>query len=160
MRLQTSIIALTSGILLFAACKKTEKDPDPTPATKSKKEIISEGKWQYSALSFIVKMNGKDTTMDAWSLLEDCDKDDFMTFTASGTGTIDEGATKCDPADPQIENLTWEFQDNETYVKVTNNDGPTRMKIIELTATQAKYETRTLIGADSATVVSTFKNIK
>ena len=161
MRLKTSIIALATGILLFAACKKTEKDPDPTPpATKSKHELISDGKWQYSALSFILKVNGKDTTMDAWSVLEDCRKDDFSTYSTNGTGTIDEGPTKCDPADPQTKSLTWEFQDNETYVKVTDNNGPTRMKIIELTATQAKFETRTLIGADSATVVSTFKNIK
>jgi hypothetical protein len=42
-----------------------------------------------------------------------------MTFTANGSGTFDEGATKCNSGDPQTTNFTWNFTSNGSVLNVS-----------------------------------------
>ena len=158
-----TLTAALSGLLLFASCDKKEetKPSTTTPATKTKKELIVDGKWQMTDLAFVMKNGaGQDSLVNGWSIVDDCTKDDFMTFTADGKGVIDEGATKCDAADPQTENVTWELLNNETEVKVVTPDETQVLKIMELTATKAVYRQSFTQGAQTMTVEQTFKNIK
>lgn len=153
--------ATACTILLFAACKKDNSTTTtPTTPTTSKKNLIVDGKWQWSGLAVVYNSNGKDSLVDGWAGVKDCDKDDIVIYTADGKGTVDENTNKCD-TDPQISNFTWELLNNETQVKVTDDDGPATLTIIELTATQAKLRQRVSTGQnDSITVEQTFKNIK
>lgn len=153
------------GLVFFASCSKDDTKTT-TPSinnnnSNSKKDLVIDGKWKWTGLSMVYTNNGKDSLVDAWSQVKECDKDDIMTFTADGKGTIDEMTNKCDK-DPQTKSLTWELLNNETEVKVTDDKGPTIMKIIELTATTAIYRQRvaTGTGTDSITVQQTFKNVK
>jgi hypothetical protein len=156
-----TLSAIACGILVFAACSKTEEKPSTnTNTTKSKKDLVVDGKWKWTDLAFVMNIGGKDSLINAWSEVDQCDRDDIMSFTSDGKGTIDEGSTKCDPSDPQIENITWEMLDNETKVKVTTPDETSVLTIVELTATKAVYKQRMFTGSDSITVQQTFTNVK
>ncbi|RYY51518.1 MAG: hypothetical protein EOO06_00510 [Chitinophagaceae bacterium] len=152
------------GVLLFASCSK---DDTATPNNnnnnnnnnKSKKDLVVDGKWQWTGLWMVYSNNGKDSLADGWSQVKECDKDDIMNFTADGKGSIDEMTNKC-TNDPQTKSLTWEMLNNETEVKVIDDKGPTIMKIVELTATNAVYRQRIATGADSITIRQSFKNVK
>ena len=160
MRLLTLLLTVYA-VLLFAACSKKKENPTTPPSTtKSKKDLVVDGKWQWSAFAFVMNNNGKDSLVDAWSQVKDCDKDDIMTYSANGTGVIDEGATKCDPNAAQTKNITWELMNNETQVKVTDDKGTHLLTIVSLTATEAVYKQRVATGGDSITVQQTFKNVK
>ncbi len=153
--------ATACTILLFAACKKDDKTSTTptTPTSTNKKAMVVDGKWQWIGLSTVYNNNGKDSLVDGWSIVKDCDKDDFITYTNDGKGVIDENTNKCDN-DPQIENITWELINNDTQVKVTDDKGPSILTIVELTAKQAIYRQRVDAGGDSITIQQTFKNIK
>lgn len=73
------------------------------------------------------------TISDMWSFLPDCSKDGFMNFHDDGTMVYDEGATKCDPGDPQTETGTWTFTDNETRLSTTSGGVTEIVDIVELT---------------------------
>jgi hypothetical protein len=152
--------AIACGILLFAACKKDDTTPNNNNNNNtSKKDLIVGGKWQWTGLAMVYSNNGKDSLVDAWSEVKDCDKDDSYTFATDGTGIVEENATKCSD-DPQTENITWKLINNETQVEVTDDKGPSILTIIELTATKAVYDQRVSVGSDSVTVRQSFKNIK
>lgn len=155
-------LTLLAGILLFASCDKTKENPTPNPTTptgKSKKDLVIDGKWQWSGLAFVMNVGGKDSLIDAWSEVDDCDRDDIMTYTADGKGVIDENTNKC-TGDPQVQNITWELINNESQVKVTDDEGTHLLTIVELTEKKAVYKQRVFTGSDSITVQQTFKNIK
>ena len=69
-----------------------------------------------------------------WSSVEACSQDDKYTFAADGSGTFDEGATKCYQDDPQTEVSNWKFIDSETKLII---DGDTS-DIIQLTNSSLK----------------------
>lgn len=56
---------------------------------------------------------------DVSGFINACYKDNVMTFQANGNGSLDEGATKCNAADPQTTNFTWNFTNNGTTLNVT-----------------------------------------
>ena len=86
--LKFGLLAVVAGSLLFSACKKDDK---------SAAEILQSGSWKLS------KDEEKLSTETAWTVntIEACSADDFTTYTSATAYTYDEGATKCDPADPQ-----------------------------------------------------------
>ncbi len=90
--------------LFFTNCNKNDT-PAPPPPTKT--ELITKSSWKFSS----AKAGGTDVTAQ----IPACFKDNTMTFVASGTGTISEGANICAPATPAT--FTWAFQTSETTVK-------------------------------------------
>ncbi|HRI59628.1 MAG TPA: lipocalin family protein, partial [Saprospiraceae bacterium] len=72
-----------------------------------------------------------------------CDKDNFVEFKADGSFVSDEGATKCNAADPQQETGTWAFAQNETHLVVAGADYDFDAEIVELTDSkiEVKYDT-------------------
>ena len=110
----------------FTACNKD--DDNGTPKTKS--ELLTQAAWKYQKAGF--DGNG-DNQIDV-EAAEDCSKDDLLTFAVGGTGTLDEGATKCDVDDPQSTPITWQFKNNETEL---DYDGEVA-KIISLDANLLK----------------------
>jgi hypothetical protein len=91
----------------FTSCGK-----DDNPAvTKTKTELLISGNWKFKS-AFA-------GTTDYSGFLQACQKDNIITFAAAGTGTADEGATKCNAGDPQTVSFTWNFQTNETKLIIT-----------------------------------------
>ena len=120
------LLSLTAFLLI--SC---EEDNPPTPKTKT--QLLTQGTWRFSAAT----ANGS----DASGFLQACQKDNIYTFVSGGTGTVDEGASKCNASDPQTSSLTWNFASGETILHISapffsgsGND----FTLVALTETQLK----------------------
>lgn len=114
----------------YSACKKEENK------TASKMDLLTDGRWQMTAYTlsppFDLNYDGTPDT-DGLAAMEPCDRDNLFLFKKDGTLEIDEGPTKCNPFDPQInQTTTWAFVNNETEIII---DGD-RATIQELTKTR------------------------
>ncbi|MBI1228392.1 MAG: hypothetical protein GC192_24370 [Bacteroidetes bacterium] len=124
---------LFSAVLLFNACKKDEK---------SKTELLTANCWVATAIIVDppISINGT-TISDLYAQSDACDKDDIFCFKSNGTFTNEEGATKCDDADPQvIETGTWTFNQGETVVSVSSNGDISEVEIVELKQKSFKFK--------------------
>jgi len=110
---KTSILIILS-IFLFAACNKKDK-------VMSKTDILTSGTWKITALVEDNDGNGSYET-DAYALFQPCTKDDYYTFKSGGQLEMNEGPSKCDPADPQTDNVSWQFTSNETKINVDGTE--------------------------------------
>jgi hypothetical protein len=103
----TIVIALTVTI---SGCKKE------TPV-KTKKELICSGNWTQKSFTINPGIDiGGIVITDFFTQFDACSKDDFEKYETSGLGASNEGATKCDPSDPQTTAFTWSFKNSETVL--------------------------------------------
>lgn len=130
-------------LLLFApmfivvvSCQK-DKNKDANNTSKSKTELLTTGTWKYNGSivnpAYDYYGDGILTT-DIFSIMKDCEKDDFELYKTNGTWEYNEGPTKCDPAYPQVFTLPWTLADNETKLVL----GGVEHAILELTTTSLK----------------------
>jgi hypothetical protein len=137
------ITGLFSFLLILAGCSK---DDDAPPTNKTKTELITQGTWKFSD----AKVNG----VSVATFLQACQKDNVLTFITGGTGTANEGATKCNAADPQSNPFNWTFQTNETLLFVSTplfTGGSSTFTIVSLTETE-------LVVSQNITVTGTAQN--
>jgi len=128
------------------------KDDNDNSGPKTKTELLTTGTWKFSD----AKVGGQSVA----SFIETCQKDNILTFLAAGTGTADEGATKCDPGDPNSAPFNWAFQTNETVLFVSTpffTGGSSTFTIVSLTESQLVLsQTISLTGAPPQTAEITF----
>lgn len=110
-------------LLTMVSCSKDSK--------KSNTELLTQAAWKLVSVGVDSDKNG---TIDLEDAVDACTKDDLTTFAVNGTGVVDEGASKCDPLDPQTTTFTWSFANNETEL---NFDGDT-FKILSLDGSNLK----------------------
>lgn len=143
-------------IALFVISCSKDGDDDGGGGDSEKMQFITTGTWKYDTA--VVRILGSLQPLPP-GILASCDKDNIITFKNDGTGTVDEGPTKCESGDPQTTSLTWEFKSNETVLNIPDTlygriSGDA--KIEELTATKFKLskpiKIKNPIGADSITV--------
>jgi hypothetical protein len=94
---------------LMTACKKN-KD-------QTRSEVLAAKAWKVADHGDDINKNG--IIDPAESDLTNCDKDNSFTFATGGTGTFDEGASKCDPSDPQSYAYNWQLTEGETKLTVS-----------------------------------------
>ncbi len=102
-------LSLLAMSLTMGACKK---DDD----TQSTSDILIEGKWDLTAANINPGFEVFPGVVLSDLLIDEdpCDADDLTVFNADGTATGEEGATKCDPSDPQTySNGTWALSADE-----------------------------------------------
>ena len=108
MKFTKGLLVIAIAAFAFAGCKKDDDDKTPS---QTKKEMLTSGSWYLK--DFVVN----DTSYyDVF--FDDCDKDDFQTFKTNGMVTMDEGATKCDPTDPQTEDVLWMLSTDEKTITI------------------------------------------
>lgn len=118
------VLAIISAA--FFSCSK-----DNTTRQKTKTELIVSGSWRLTA----AVMNGA----DAMPLIEDCKKDNLISFMANGNGSIADGASKCNTSDPDSTPFTWTFENNETLLRLSTiliTNGSSDLTIDKLTETE------------------------
>lgn len=127
------LILFAANFLISSSCNKNDDPPAPV---KTKTQLLTQSPWKFKSA-----MVG---TTDYSSSLQACQRDNIYSFAAAGTGTTDEGPTKCNGADPQTTNFTWNFTTNETIIHVsspfftnTTND----FNLITLTETELVVST-------------------
>ena len=139
---------LFTVLFIFSSCKK---DDTPAPAPKTKTELISQGTWKFSAAT----VGG----IDVSAFLQTCQKDNTLLFVAAGTGTEDEGATKCNAGDPQTNSFTWNFASSETILHVSTilfTGGSSDFTLVSLTETQLVISQMITVSGSSQNAVVTF----
>lgn len=144
------------SILLCAALSvcllSCDKDSDET-AQPTNTELIAKASWKYENAGIDIDKNGTIESPLPSSLIQPCLTDNTLTFTANGSGTLDEGATKCDPTLPQTTQITWSFTNNETTLNLSGGGllGVSgQVKIIALTEdrlTLSKDTSLPIVGA-------------
>ncbi len=137
-----NLFLLTIIASLFVACG--DDDSGSTPgASKSKTELLTEGKWKISAMTIdpAVDMGNGTLITDFYNnFLDECDRDDLLNWNADGTYAHDEGETSCDSASAGGEVYdegTWSFNADQTLLTEINSDGDTsEITIVSITSTQ------------------------
>jgi hypothetical protein len=151
----TSVFIVVCWLLTdVMACKKDGNDSNTSP----QQQMLVAGKWQMSAYTATINYLGIDSTADLYSQMDQCDKDDFTLFFASGTATLDENADKC-PGDAQIETATWALLNNNTELVITDSNPDTMaldINSLQMKLTQVKPNS----SGTPVTRVWTFKNIR
>jgi hypothetical protein len=115
MKIFSSLLLLTvMGFGVFA-CKKN------TTAAESKTDFLASGAWVHESSGVDVDKNGTiELSLEAGGVPK-CRLDNVLTFQKNNTATADEGATKCNTADPQTTQFNWQFADNETALVFSGN---------------------------------------
>ncbi len=121
MKFKITLVALVVCTAFIYSCK----DEDSSTPAKTKTDLLTTGSWIGTDLL------ANDTSI--WNIfVSSCSKDDFTKYNSNGTSLTDEGATKCDPSDPQTEAGTWKFISNDTKIVM---DGSDTADILELSET-------------------------
>ena len=132
--------------ILWASCSKSHSAEHPT-GPNGTVTLIASSSWRYDTSG--VDLN-KDGIVDVGndSLFTPCTKDNIYTFKSDSTGILDEGATKCDTADPQTLPFAWALTNNNTVLTSTANpvlEGG--INILSLTSTKwVLYKDTTISG--------------
>ncbi len=109
--LQLIFLPLLCSVLLN--CKKDNNNP-----VKSKTQLLTQKTWKQVKIE--QKSNPSDPWTDVTAGMAACDLDNIITFNNSALFTETEGATKCNPADPDLVTAgSWVFQNNETVLRLT-----------------------------------------
>ena len=136
------------------------KSADGCTGTKSftvaatKTYYITQSTWKFSGAT----VGG----VDASAFVQACQKDNILTFANIGgnkTGTLDEGATKCNAGDPQTTPFTWAFQAGETQLFISATlftGGNSTFTLVSLTATQLVISQVITLGGTPQNAVVTF----
>lgn len=116
-------------ITITFSCKKTQQ------GNNSKTELITSATWKrtafFSTPAYDWNSDGNPVT-DIMSIMWPCEKDNIDSYSKTGIFETSEGASKCNPADPDIWTAAWAFSPDETKVIL---DGSDEYIILELTAT-------------------------
>lgn len=119
---------LLLGALALGSCKKSN---DNSPASPSKTDLLTAKNWRITMAT--VTLAGSPLP----GAIEKCSLDDFLKFSADKSLVHDEGATKCDPTDPQTDKGTWSMpSDAKLTVALPSSSYPDgTFDIKELSAT-------------------------
>src|SRR3954471_11837852 len=139
-------LAFSISAVLFTACKKEEKTPEPEPAAPAPAPALTNtqklaGKnFKATACTVDPGINTGSVTITNWyAQMENCSKDDLVNFNTNGTYTFDEGATKCDPTDPQTTSGTWLWNTNETILTIKEGSTTSSYNVLVNDGTTLKY---------------------
>jgi hypothetical protein len=117
------LLALLVVVASLSGCSKSS-------TSKSKTELLTQAGWKITSTGIDADKNG---TVDS-DVAEACEKDNTLTFAVGGTGLMEEGATKCDPTDPQTAAFAWQLKNGEKDLEF---EGET-FTILVLSDTQLK----------------------
>ena len=107
---------ILTGVLfisVFFSCKKEKNDS----TSKSKTTLLTQAAWKPT------KVERRTATTDAWEInnfsTDPCNTDNVTTFTSGLVYSVDDGAVKCNPANPQtVESGTYSFTNNEAHLDI------------------------------------------
>lgn len=72
--------------------------------------------------------------------VDDCTKDDCTKLNSDKTVSFDEGATKCDPSDPQTSTGTWSLSADGKTLTITVDNETVPGTVVELTSSKLVLE--------------------
>jgi hypothetical protein len=142
MNKQIKWLTATLLISFLVSCGKEDE-----PVVKTKTQLLTQSSWKFQSAT----ASGTDISNNAAIA---CIKDDVITFTASGTGTITEGTIVCSPT-TATSTMTWSFQTNETVLMMSHGlfpGGSGTFTITELTETNLKISQNVTIPPSTTAI--------
>ncbi len=101
------LILLLSVITIFYSCEKNKTETTP----KTVEELIAGGSWKITKEE--IKLGPAPFIDD----IDDCQKDDLLSFKENGTYSLDAGKVKCYEDEMQIETGEWTLtSDNKNII--------------------------------------------
>lgn len=100
---------LLIGIVVFG-CQKDDKNNNNS--NQANMQLITSATWKYDTAMIDADKNGTPDQALPPGYIDNCEKDNTITFKSDSTGILNEGATKCNSTDPQTTTFTWYFKDN------------------------------------------------
>lgn len=151
-------LALAMVLLIGASCQKSGENS--SNSSKSKTQLLTQKNWKIVAhtVNPAVDLNG-DGTADSdvfATVYEACNKDDIYSFETNGTGTVDEGPTKCDDTDPQSTPIQWLFKSSETVIQINQGVVSLDFNLVELTESTLKVSYTQSNGTVTVTQTITY----
>jgi len=127
------LFAIIAAMVVLFSCDE-ENNPSNT-------DLLTSSPWIFVSytVSPAIDWDGYGTMVtDILAQFDACNKDDISDFNTNNTYTLEEGATKCDPNDPQVyETGTWAFNSDETVLVMTDSDGfATNYNIVKISSTE------------------------
>lgn len=136
------LATITALTVSLASCTKSDdKTTTPANTAPTKTELLTAKGWKITGAT----ANG----VDAFANYDACERDNTLTFKTNFTAITDEGATKCDPTDPQTITETWSFASNEAKVIL----GGVEATLLTLNSTTLKIELTN--GSEKYTITHT-----
>ena len=147
---------IASAVLV--SCSKDEDTNNNGGASNT--DVISSSAWKFDDAGADADKNGTIDISFA-SQIDACLKDNTLTLSAVGGGTVDEGPTKCDPQLPQTSPVSWSFSNNETSLILGGSGliGITgQFKIVTLNNTNLALAKDTVFMGNQASFVVKLKH--
>jgi hypothetical protein len=111
--IRTAVLCLSATVIIAGAtsCKKNSSE-------SSKAELLTKSAWKLTKEEY-------KTGTAAWltNTIDACSADDLEIYSANGTVEFNAGAIKCSPGELQSQTANWNFENNESQLKVTNQLG-------------------------------------
>ncbi|PZR29741.1 MAG: hypothetical protein DI535_01140 [Citrobacter freundii] len=147
------VVLATLFTTVLSGCSKDDDNNDPG---ETKTQLLIKSNWKLEKVEASI-------IGDVTSQFEACEKDNTITFAAtsndatSGSGTLDEGPTKCDNSDPQSASFTWELITNGTVLRTSQaliDGGSTDFTIVSLNGTNLVLSQQMTIAPFGATTIT------
>ena len=158
------LLVLVCVVLISASsCKKDNNDNQPV---KTKREILSSGKWLISKSDAVVGQQGNPQNVNLYNdFMLPCQRDNYYLFNSDGSSTIDEGPSKCSDTSMQTVNTgTWELRENDSKLRFKVQmgiiDADVLADITELNDNTLTLKFDTTYVGMPATVTTSFTHIK
>ena len=121
---------------IITSCSKTPSE--------SKTDLLTSGKWQITSYTEICYCGGGlgTSSRDIYATYAACTKDNYYVFYNGGSVEVNEGATKCNPANAQSYSEGWAFSSDESKFRYKGKD----WNIYQLNKTTFVISTVVLLG--------------
>lgn len=155
--MKKTLLILASVTLLFSACSK--KDDNNGGGVTGAASNLTTGKWIITSSTSIVQYPNPigPKTIDLWATFTACQKDNQYIFNTNNTNTTDEGATRCNPSDPQqITGGTWSLSNNNTVLTLTDGSTTVVSNVLTLDNANLKLQYENTISGITAKTTTTY----
>ena len=147
------ISALVTTLLVTGTSCDDDEDVVQIPVTRA--QLLARS-WKQTDL-LAVGPNGPVSVF--LTVMEACQRDNIWTFKSDGTYIVTEGATKCDPADPDTTTSgTWQLIETDTKIIIDDvNEAPQTLSITELTSSSLKINGNISYGGSTINGTAVFQ---
>jgi hypothetical protein len=106
-----TISLLSIGFIIYG-CHKND-DNNNSNNLQTKMQLVTSASWKYDTVGLDTDGDGKpNSPLPPGYGIDDCDRDNTITFKSDSTGIQNEGAVKCNASDPQTTAFKWWFKAN------------------------------------------------
>lgn len=111
-------------------------------------DMLTQTTWKYEKAGFDSDNDGIFDALDP--RIAGCERDNTIVFREDGTGSLQEGAIKCKPSDPDSLPFVWSLQDNDSTIYFQDQ----YYKIRELTDSRLEiYADQNLGGVNTRYII-------